>query len=216
MILAAGCSIAHGQGTVVERYDLENCKFSFPNLIADKLGVICNNIAYPANSNEEIFHNVLEELDNNSYTYCLVSWTSLSREIWKTSTGRWAFNLNYASYYDNDSFDVFVDRLDLDNVVSTDKHKLKLVRDCLNAFKIKVINDDFETKLRHYKSVLSFICNNKGIKLLQIDAIKNDNTSNLYLLDPKLFKNPRGSELHPPRESHEFWANDMFEKFYAK
>ena len=62
MILAFGCSITHGADLVKSNQHEENIKYSYPNIVAQSLGIECKNYAVCGISNEGIFHKVLDRL----------------------------------------------------------------------------------------------------------------------------------------------------------
>lgn len=217
-MLAAGCSFAHGQGNVAEYYHPENILDSFPKLIADQLGIRCNNIAYPGFSNEMIFHRVITELTTNDYSYCLVSWTSHGRNGWENLDEIYTFNVNYGKYenlkYPLD--DVFVGGNQDVNLVANIENKLPTVEKLQNAFITKALTDDENTKLKNYQHCIREICKEQQIHLVEVNALQNDIDSKLYTFDPKLFYNPLGLDRHPPKSSYHFWAKDIFKKYYEK
>lgn len=218
MMLAAGCSIAHGQGLVEENYNIFNVTTSYPNQIAKKIGVDCNNISYPGYSNEMIFHSAISALSVKKYSYCLISWTSNSREGWSNDDELFTFNLNYARY-DNkqkSATDIFQEREN--NVVYTTNDLTKINLDRLKIIypvvELKILTQDEHQKLKNYQIAIEAFCELNNIHLVQIDAVKNNKDSKNYLLEPKLFQNPAGIDRHPPQLSHDFWANDIYKRFY--
>ena len=82
-LLAFGCSVAHG-ADLVHLYESEkNTELSYPNLVANQLGIDCKNYAVNAISNEGIFHKILELTpQHDDITAIIVGWTSDVREHW--------------------------------------------------------------------------------------------------------------------------------------
>ena len=218
MILAAGCSIAHGQGNVEENYHKDNVNDSYPNLIASYMKLECNNIAYPGYSNELIFHSIINELDKNLYSHCLVSWTGNTRDGWENSDEIYTFNLNYAKYENKHKLGKTLWH-QIENHISfgsNDVTGIDKIKKLYSTVETKILSDDFSKKLKNYQQAVQAICQAKSIHLVEIDAIKNNEDSKLYLLDRKLFYNPKSPWFHPPKESHKLWADDIYNKFYAK
>lgn len=217
-MLAVGCSLTHGQGNVAEYYHLGNIPNSFPNLIADRLGIACNNISWPGASNEMIFHRTVAELTTNIYSHCLVGWTSPGRNGWENSDEVYTFNVNYGKYEHKGTplDDVFVSDRNNIKCVTNIEDKLPEVEKLQQALIVKAITDDENSKLKDYQISIRSICRDKNIHLVEINAMENDPDSELYQLDPKLFYNPLGADRHPPTSSYQFWAKDIFEKFYER
>lgn len=215
--LAAGCSIAHGQGNVVEHYNKENTLESYPNLIADRLGLECNNIAFPGYSNEMIFNSAVQELAQNSYSHCLISWTGNSRDGWENEHEIYTFNLNYARYENKSKpfDDIFYELVKGIDFVSNVEYKLEELKRMYPVIENKIVSQDSDNRLKNYQFCIREICRAQGVHLVEVDAIKNNLDSRLYLLNPKLFFNPKGSKCHPPKTSYRFWAEDIYNKFYA-
>ena len=188
MMLAAGCSFAHGQGTEVDHYDQNNFQYSFPNLIAKKLDITCDNFSIPSASNELIFHNLIENLHKKNYTHCLVAWTTLAREAWSNKNEVWCANIHHATYLNlNKKIDLFVNN--------------------------KVVSDDYHKKLKHYIFLLDQCCNIKNIKLVQVSSLPNG--ADVYLINQTYANLIDNNWTHPNKIAHQKWADDIFEKFYA-
>ena len=217
-MLAVGCSFAHGQGNIAEYYHPGNIPNSFPNLIANRLGIECNNISWPGASNEMIFHRAVNELTSNEYTYCLISWTSHARNCWENDHEIYTFNVNYGKYEHKGipSNDVFVSNKNNIKYVTNIENKLTDVEKLYEALMIKALTDDENKKLKNYQYCIRTICQELDIHLVEVNAIPNDPDSDLYQFDPKLFYNPLGADRHPPTSSYQFWAKDIFEKFYER
>ena len=219
MMLATGCSIAHGQGNVEENYHKDNVLDSYPNIIAEYLKVKCNNIAYPGYSNEMIFHSTMAELQKEKYLYCLVSWTSNSREVWENENEIYMFNLNYARYENKhrEKNNIFYQRINNIGYTTNDTNisfeKLENMYPCIET---KILTQNESLKLKNYQRSIQTFCYANNINLVEVNAIKNNDDSNLYLLSPALFYNPKGINFHPPKSSHIFWANDIYKKCYEK
>lgn len=218
MMLASGCSIAHGQGIFDECYHKNNISTSYPNLVATRIGIDCNNISYPGYSNEMIFHSTMKELNKRKYSHCLVSWTSNSRDGWENDNEIYTFNLNYARYDNKQKTKLDLFQEYRNNIVYTTTDVLNTSLDDLekiySAIKVKILTQDELDKVKNYQSAIKSFCKLYNIHLVQIDAIKNVDDSSFYLLDSKLFYNSAGPNKHPPQQSHDYWAKDIYEKFY--
>jgi len=93
MILAFGCSVTHGAELVHPNQHEDNIKYSYPNLVANTLGVECKNLAVCGASNEAIFHKTLNVLKvtKPDITAVIVGWTSDVREYWRADGREWFF-----------------------------------------------------------------------------------------------------------------------------
>jgi hypothetical protein len=93
MILAFGCSVAHGIDTVTTGNSEENLECSYPNLVAKHLKIECESWAFAGNSNENIFHQFMEHVPKvkKDITAIIVGWTSPVREVWTCEGRTWQF-----------------------------------------------------------------------------------------------------------------------------
>lgn len=98
MILAFGCSVAHGAETVTTGNSEENISYSYPALVAKYLNIECSNWAFCGNSNENIFHQAVENIPQyNNITAVIIGWTSPVREIWHADNRLWQFIPSWCS-----------------------------------------------------------------------------------------------------------------------
>jgi hypothetical protein len=211
MMLTAGCSIAHGQGTIIDQYDKNNYRYSYPNLIAQLLGINCDNFSIPAASNEFIFHSIIENLYFKNYTHCLVAWTALGRDAWSSGNEIWCANLHHAAYLNLDKpIDLFVE----DKAVSNDPIMLQKLLKYHEALPIKLASDDQLRKLKHYSSLITEICRVKNINLVQVSSLTNG--LNCHLITQSLMASREKNSTHPNKIAHQYWANEIYQKFYDK
>jgi hypothetical protein len=210
-MLAVGCSIAHGQGTVIDHYNVMNCNHSYPNLIAKLLELECDNFAIPSASNELIFHSIIENLYFKNYTHCLVAWTSLARDAWSNGNEIWCANLYHAAYLNLDKpIDLFVK----DNAVSNNPIMLQNLLKYQKTLYIKLASDDQLKKLKHYSLLITEICKNKNIKLVQVSSLPNG--LDCHLITQSLLSTRDKNSTHPNKFAHQCWADEIYQKFYDK
>lgn len=210
-MLVMGCSIAHGQGTVVDHYNKNNCQYSYPNLIAQKLNLLCDNFSIPAASNELIFHSLIENLFNKEYTHCLVAWTSLGRDAWSNGNEIWCANLHHAAYLNLDKpIDLFVK----EHAVSNDPVMLEKLLKYQKTLSIKLASDNQLIKLKHYSSLITEICKIKNINLVQVSSLPNNLL--IHLISQSLLSLSDKTSTHPNKIAHQIWANEIYQKFYDK
>jgi len=209
MMLAAGCSIAHGQGTIIDQYDRNNYSYSYPNLIAKLLSVDCDNFSIPSASNELIFHSIIENLYFKNYTHCLVAWTSLGRDAWSNGNEIWCANLHHACYLNLDKpVDLFVK----DTAVSNDPVMLQNLLKYHETLSIKLASDDQIRKLRHYSLLIAEICKIKNINLVQVSSLPNG--LGCHLITQSFMSIREKNSTHPNKIAHQYWANEVYQKFY--
>lgn len=93
MIIAFGCSVAHGTDTVTIGNSEENLECSYPNLVAKHLKVECESWAFAGNSNENMFYQFMENIPKveKDITAVIVGWTSPIREVWNCEGRTWQF-----------------------------------------------------------------------------------------------------------------------------
>lgn len=173
-LLASGCSITHGLGTVSNYYDLANIEFSYAKIVADSISAEYVNVAHPGASNEFIFHKTVGQLLKNEFTHCLIGWTSMYREAWEKDDIIWTFNLNYGSCRDyNSKESLFIKQHPVAKIHSNIKNNLNDVLRYWEVFTRKILTDNLDEKLQHYRDTIKFICNIKNIHLVEISALQN-------------------------------------------
>jgi hypothetical protein len=210
-MLTMGCSIAHGQGTIIDHYNKDNCQYSYSNLIATKLNLRCDNFSIPSASNELIFHSIIENLYNKKYTHCLVAWTSLSRDAWSNGNKIWCANLHHAAYLNLDkSIDLFVK----ENAVSNDPIMLKNLLKYQKTLSIKIASDDQLRKLKHYSFLVTELCKIKNINLVQVSSLPNGLP--VHLISQSLLSMRDKNSTHPNKTAHKIWADEIYQKYYDK
>lgn len=209
-LLVAGCSITHGHETVVGNYDIRNTQYSYAKYVADHLGAEYQNVSYPGASNEFIFHRAMEELASGNYTDCLVAWTSLHRDAWEKDSLKWTFNLNYGACTDISSTELpFVKTHKIAKFHSNVRERLNEVVSYWDTLRIRVLNDDLEKKLKHYRLAIKSVCDTKNVRLVEINALPNSEV--LYTLSGSWLN--RG--VHPTKAEHRAMAEKLIESQYS-
>lgn len=199
-LLAGGCSITHGLETVSQGYDVANTEFSYARYLADHYQAEYCNVAYPGASNELIFHRLVSQLLANDYTHCVVGWTGLHRESWEKDNVVWRFSLNYGECTDNNVAELpFIKRHPTAALRANQKSAVGDVLRFWETIKIKLLNDSQEQKLTHYRSIIQLVCNQKGIELIELSAIVNDQPD---LLNLETVGSWKAQKRHPSREEH--------------
>ena len=82
-ILASGDSFTYGE-------ELSDCNLSYANLLSQRTGGVCVNIAQPSASNDKILRKTIEYLINplsDSPDLVIIGWTNLGRSEWADETG---------------------------------------------------------------------------------------------------------------------------------
>lgn len=176
MILAFGCSVAHGAELVTSDQNLANTKFSYPNLIADALGVQCDNLAVCGNSNERIFHSVIEAVSLPKYLNVktiIVGWTSTIRESWVVDGREWFFIPSWCATTATGRFNYFKEYTNVNvnlhpKLCADEEQYLKpLAQMYENFMKYKFDANVYEIKKMHYIDSIRRFCESRGIKLIE-------------------------------------------------
>jgi len=223
-LLAFGCSVAHG-ADLVHLYESEkNTELSYPNLVANQLGIDCKNYAVNAISNEGIFHKILELTpQHKDITAIIVGWTSDVREHWHCEGRDWFFIPNSAgcmmrtaapenkvnwktSWWTTDKFHspksglvaTFTDnRTYLDPVMKYYEFLIKY----------KVDFDEYAKKRQHYVETIRLYCQSKGITLIETYWAGNSDGNGLILSWEDLTS-------HPGVSDHEHFANQIVDSIH--
>jgi hypothetical protein len=214
MILAFGCSVAHGIDTVIAGNSEENLECSYPNLIAKHLKVECESWAFAGNSNENIFHQFMENVPkfNKEITAVIVGWTSPMRETWVCNGRIWQFipswcasSLNVMDpylYYKN--YDMKSDLhpricVDDENTIDVCERLYKFL------FKYKFDEIEYHKKRQSYVMAIRSYCSLHGIKLIEttwdLDGLEG---VNINIGDISSWV---GEGRHPTKEEHKTIAN---------
>lgn len=221
-ILAFGCSITHG-AELVEPYTYEgNIPFSYPGLIAQKLNLQCENWAFCGNSNENIFHNVLDTvLTYDKVTALIVGWTSPVREVWKCEDRYWQFIPSWC--YTNDDLlkpisflkDPKVNSPTTPRVCSDKEEFLPVLEELYDRLmRYKFDTDEYIKKRNNYVLALRTYCKSNNINLIEtcwsdpIDEVDID----LSKIGNWVNKDNHPVR-HPNKEEHEIIANMIMEQY---
>jgi hypothetical protein len=218
MILAFGCSITHGADLVYPNQHKDNVKYSYPNLIADALGVECKNLAVCGASNEAIFHKTLDVLKTSSpkLTAVIVGWTSDVREYWQADSREWFFipswcatkkigvELKYFKDYTDSDINLHP-RLCADEEQYLEP--LATMYDYLMRYKF----DQEEYKIKKYNYILSIrdYCRLHNVKLIETCCLSN--IPGIINLDE--FGTWRQGLGHPTQEDHKQIAQQILLKY---
>lgn len=216
MILAFGCSVTHGAELISPHQDEANTKFSYPNLIADTLGVECHNYAECGISNEGIFHktiSVLDECNPKDVTYVIVGWTSEIREYWIANGREWFFipswcatkridtEFKYFKDYDSDDIDTSP-RMCADEKIYLDL--LATMYDQLIRYKFDV--QEYRTKTFNYIESIRLYCQKYNFKLIETGCLGEYPHIKFNL---NKFGTWRKGLSHPTRQDHEQIAQEI-------
>lgn len=191
MILAFGCSVTHGADLVYPNQHEENIRYSYPNIIAQALGVECKNYAVCGISNEGIFHNVINTLvryKSNEITAVIVGWTSSMREYWRTGNREWFIIPSWcATAEQNAQLKYFRDYTDKDiNAhprICSDKEEyldsLSKIYDTLTRYKFDL--EEYENKKSNYIDMTRLLCQNKGVRLIETCCLGSVGSININI-----------------------------------
>lgn len=214
-ILAFGCSVTHGAELVHPDQHKDNTKFSYPNLIADALGVDCINLAKCGNSNERIFHDVISTVSMPEYLNVktiVVGWTSTVRESWIADGREWFFIPSWCATTATGKFNYFKDYTDADinlhpRLCADDDRYLTPLAQIYESFmRYKFDISEYETKKLHYINSIRRFCESQGIKLIETSCM-GDVSDIQFNLDK--FGTWRHGLGHPTRQDHEQIAQQI-------
>jgi len=203
-LLVSGCSITHGAELYNGFMHPENIKKSYSQHLANKLGLELLNVALSAGSNEYIFHSIVEQIEkNNDIDSVLVMWTTTGRIYWKCKNRHYFILGNFASsmidLVDFKMHDKTVNGSwftgDNDNIVNklAEMHKF-FVTDYFD-------NNEEYAKLKNYSTVLTALCAQKKIKLIQLTW---KDIKEVWKL----------SQAHPTVLEHEKIADLIYARYY--
>ena len=199
--LILGCSSTHGSDTVSPVYNIDNTKYSWANILSEKLGYVPDNQAIPGNSNQAIFHSAMEKLEN--YDLLIVGWTTLARESWKFNNKNYFFNAIWACCVEDISMkDIYVKESSDATIVSDEEFMLEIL-DSQRRFLITHKFDFGEQKKKatHYRTCLQMMCKIHGVRY--IDA----NISEVIFKDSPSLR----TIVHPTIDEHRKFAEQMSE-----
>lgn len=218
MILAFGCSVAHGAETVTMGNSEDNIQFSYPALIAKSLGVECINWAFCGNSNENIFHDAIENIpQHNNITAVVVGWTSAVREVWQANDRIWQFIPSWCQTNHNLLTPVQYIKdppawSDATPRMCSDKQEyLETLEKIYNILiRYKFDPTEYKKKRKHYILALRIFCKAKNIKL--IETCWSDPIDGVPLHIGKI-SNWVSECRHPSKAEHKLIADLIMEQY---
>ena len=206
-IVAFGCSVTHGCELVSGAYDTRNIPGSYPNQLADQLGVACENLAMPGCSNEYIFHRILDtDLKDRTVIVC---WTSLVRECWQADGLHWFFIPNWGACFRELTHDTVRVHPRIPNVVADDEVLLNDTATYYDFFmRFKTDAQEYQQRLSHYHDCLQLLCKEKNIDLIELSCIHTQ-LPGVENIDGEWTR--RG--LHPSLDEHRAIADQLRSRF---
>jgi len=216
MILAFGCSVTHGAELVSPHQDEANTKFSYPNLIADALGVECHNYAECGISNEGIFHKTINILGHHipeEVTYVIVGWTSAVREYWVADGRQWFFIPSWCATKRVDSkFKHFKDYVnnDINNnprICADEEMYLEPLAEMYEQImKHKFDIQEYSVKAYNYIEGIRAYCQKHNFKLIETGCLSDYPHIKFNLNNFGTWRNGLG---HPTKQDHEQIAQQI-------
>jgi hypothetical protein len=203
-LIISGCSITHGAETVNGFMHLDNITNSYSYHLAKWMNLDLVNVALSGGSNDDIFHSLMQEIDNTPSEQIhsvVAAWTGVNRLHWVNKGRHWFFIPGWASSMENvydwqfhqHSTDKAFITGDSDSILETlyDQHRF-LIDNYLDDSKY------LGKKLLHYKKALGSYCEQRSIKLIDINIMDE-------------WKEPR----HPTADEHSKLAMKFYQKFYV-
>ena len=220
-ILAFGCSVAHGAETVSPYTDEQNIPFSYPGVIAQKLNVDCENWAFCGNSNENIFHAVLDTVSKHKkITAVIVGWTSPVREVWQCEGRYWQFIPSWC-YTSNDLLKpiLFLKDPKINSPTTprlcSDKEEYMSVLE--NVYKLlmqyKFDIEEYIKKRNNYVLALRTYCNSSNIKLIETSWSDSIPGVEIDLSKIGSWVDNNYPTRHPNKEEHRMIADRIIEYY---
>ena len=171
-LLAFGCSVTHGTEIAAPGNSKDNIPYSYPALVARHLGVDCVNRAFCGNSNENIFHDVIDTISHHeNVTAVIVGWTSIEREVWNCDNRLWQFIPSWCGTSTSEwqQYMYIVPGLGTTPKKCADKEEYLPVLDNIYNFLIKYKFDYevYRQKRDNYVRALRSYCKLKNINLLE-------------------------------------------------
>jgi hypothetical protein len=210
MILAFGCSVAHGADVVHPNQHDENIQYSYPNVVAEALGVECKNYAVCGISNEGIFHKIVDTLlryKRQDITAVIVGWTSTVREYWRVDGREWFIIPSWcATAEQGKSLEHFKDYIiDTDvnlhpRICSDQKEYLEPlanVYDVITRYKFDI--EEYENKKSNYIDIVRLLCQDKGVRLIETCCLGSVGSIDINIDNFGSWRQNRG---HPTKDDH--------------
>jgi|LakMenEpi03Aug12_release.lakeMendotaPanAssembly.Ray.scaffolds.fasta_scaffold332031_2 hypothetical protein len=216
MILAFGCSVTHGAELVHANQHEDNVKYSYPNLVANTLGVECKNYSVCGISNEGIFHNVVNTLvryKSQEITLVIVGWTSTMREYWRTDNREWFIIPSWcATAEKGQPFTQFKDYTDsninLHPRICSDRAEyldpLATIYDTVTRYKFD--SEEYETKKSNYVDMTRILCQQRGVRLIETCCMGSIGSININVDNFGTWRQGLG---HPTKKDHEQVAQQV-------
>jgi hypothetical protein len=203
-LLVSGCSVTHGAELYNKFMHPENIKLSYSQHLANKLDCELLNVALSAGSNEYIFHSIVDQIQkNDDIDSIVVMWTTTGRIYWKCNHRHYFILGNFAS-----------SMVDLNNFKMHDKtvngcwftgdntNIVNKLAETHNFFVTDYFDNDEElSKLKNYSTVLSALCDQKKIKLIQLTW---KDIEEIWKI----------SQIHPTASEHEKIAELIYKRYY--
>lgn len=210
MILAFGCSVTHGAELVSPYQDPANTKLSYPALVANALGVEYYNYAVCGISNEGIYHqiiNTLDECNPADITAVIVGWTSTVREYWVADNREWFFIPSWCATKQLDKkLTKFKDYTDQDvnlnpRLCVDEEQYFEPLLTMYNHFvRHKFDYNEYERKKFNYIEGIRLYCNNYKFKLIETCCLGDVATIRFNLDNFGTWRQGIG---HPTKNDHE-------------
>lgn len=203
-LLVSGCSVTHGAELYNGFMHPENIKLSYSQHLANRLNCELINVALSAGSNEYIFHSIVDQIEkNNDIESVIIMWTTTGRLYWKCNNRHYFILGNFASsMIDLVNFKMHDKKVDgcwftgdNDDIVNklSETHKF-FVTDYFDS-------DEELSKLKNYSTVLSAVCAQKKIKLIQLTW---EDIKEVWEI----------GRTHPTASEHEKIADHIYGKYY--
>jgi hypothetical protein len=216
-IYAFGCSVTHGAELVHSYTHEENTPFSYPNLVAQTLGVECKNYAVCGISNEGIFHKVLDTIPKYSdVTTVIVGWTSDLREYWKCDERDWFIipswcattcdgTLPYVKDYTDTDINLYP-RVCVDDITYT--QPLSDLYELTVKYKFDAV--EYNRKKQHYVEMVRLYCKTYNIKLIETTSMAPVDDINIHIDNIGSWRKTLG---HPTANDHQIIAKQIIEQY---
>jgi hypothetical protein len=233
MILAFGCSIAHGCELVHPYQHEENTLLSYPQLVADHLGTSCINYSLCGISNEGIFHLLQEKVAQyKDVDTIIVGWTASMREYWRANGRHWFVIPSWTATLEDagskpthvkdysekgvkESSDKGIDINDNPRIVTDDEQYLDEL-ETNYKFTIKNKFDDYEYQLKkkHYINNVRMYATVNNIKLIETANLEPIDDVAIYTDTIGQWRDIRIA--HPNKLEHEIIAKQIIEQYYGR
>lgn len=169
-LIAFGCSVTHGCELVSGAYHPDNIQNSYPNLLAQDLGIECDNRAIPGASNDYIFHDALSHDTQDAIV--LVCWTSLVREYWVNEGLHWFFIPNWGACFRELKHDTVEVHPRNSKIVTDDVDLLDATADYYEFFmRHKTDADAYKKKIQNFHDSLQAVMAARSTPVIELSCI---------------------------------------------